>query len=70
MGVIWLLIPLSVLLMLAALKAFAWAIRNRQFDDLDREAARILFEEPRPRAEPSPSARNTARKREREAFDE
>jgi len=49
MGVIWILIPLSVLLVLAALRAFSWAIKNRQFDDLDREAARILFEEPEPR---------------------
>jgi len=48
MDVIWVLIPLSVLLVLAAVRAFVWAVRTRQFDDLDREAARILFEEPRP----------------------
>ena len=47
MDVIWVLIPLSVLLVLAAARAFVWAVRTRQFDDLDREASRILFEEPR-----------------------
>ena len=47
MDVIWVLIPLSVLLVLAAVRAFVWAVRTRQFDDLDREASRILFEEPR-----------------------
>ncbi len=46
MEVIWVLIPLSVLLMLLAVRAFVWAVRSRQFDDLDREASRILFEEP------------------------
>lgn len=47
MDVIWVLIPLSVVIVLLALRAFVWAVRSRQFDDLDREAARILFEEPR-----------------------
>lgn len=46
MEVIWVLIPLSMLLVLLALRAFVWAVRTQQFDDLDREAARILFEEP------------------------
>lgn len=46
MDVIWVLIPLSVVLILVAVRAFVWAVRTRQFDDLDREAARILFEEP------------------------
>lgn len=48
MDVIWILIPLSVVLILIAVRAFVWAVRSRQFDDLDREAARILFDEPDP----------------------
>lgn len=47
MEVIWILIPLSLILVLLALRAFTWAVRSRQFDDLDREASRILFDEPR-----------------------
>jgi len=47
MDVIWVLIPLSVILVLLALRAFVWAVRTRQFEDLDREATRILFEDRR-----------------------
>jgi cbb3-type cytochrome oxidase maturation protein len=39
------LIPLSVVLVLVALKAFLWAAKSGQFEDLDREAARILEED-------------------------
>ncbi len=45
MDVIWFLIPLSIVLVAIALRAFVWAIRSRQFEDLDKEASRILFEE-------------------------
>lgn len=46
MEVIWFLIPLSILLVALAIRAFTWAVRTHQFEDLDREGARILFEEP------------------------
>ena len=42
------LIPLSVVLLLIALKAFLWAVNSGQFDDLDREAARIPEEDDLP----------------------
>ena len=42
------LIPLSLVLLLIALKAFLWAVNSGQFDDLDREAARILEEDDLP----------------------
>lgn len=42
MDVLYLLIPLSVLAMLAILGLFAWALQGGQFDALDGEAARIL----------------------------
>ena len=49
MDVIIVLIPVSIVLVLLALRALAWSIDSGQFDDLDREAQRILFEErPRP----------------------
>ncbi|TVS17639.1 MAG: cbb3-type cytochrome oxidase assembly protein CcoS [Gammaproteobacteria bacterium] len=48
MDVIWILIPLSIVLILIAVRAFVWAVKSRQFDDLDREASRILFDEPNP----------------------
>jgi len=42
MDILYLLIPFSALLVLAILALFAWAIERGQFEDLDREGARIL----------------------------
>lgn len=42
MDILFLLIPLSVLLVFALMGVFAWALNSRQFDDLDREGERIL----------------------------
>ncbi len=43
------LIPVALGLGLAGLAAFFWAIRSRQFDDLDGAALRILIEHDGPR---------------------
>lgn len=40
-----LLIPIALLLGLAGLAAFFWAMRDGQFDDMDGAAMRILIEE-------------------------
>ncbi len=40
-----LLIPLALLLGLAGLMAFLWALRSGQFDDMDGAAERILFDD-------------------------
>jgi cbb3-type cytochrome oxidase maturation protein len=42
MDILYLLIPLSVLLVLALMGLFAWALNARQFNDLEREGERIL----------------------------
>jgi len=42
MDILFLLIPLSVLLVFALMAAFLWALQTSQFEDLDREGARIL----------------------------
>ena len=42
MDILFLLIPLSALLVLAILGVFAWALNSGQFDDLQREGERIL----------------------------
>ncbi|WP_206238401.1 cbb3-type cytochrome oxidase assembly protein CcoS [Novosphingobium terrae] len=39
------LIPVALLMGLAGLWAFFWALRSGQFEDLDGAAARILIEE-------------------------
>lgn len=45
---IFLLIPLAVGLLAVAIWAFVWAVRNDQFEDLDTEASRILFDDDPP----------------------
>jgi cbb3-type cytochrome oxidase maturation protein len=45
MEILYLLIPLSAALVLAILGVFAWALHRGQFEDLDREAERILQDE-------------------------
>ena len=42
MDILFLLVPLSVLLVFALMALFAWALQSKQFDDLQREGARIL----------------------------
>ncbi|MFL6677816.1 MAG: cbb3-type cytochrome oxidase assembly protein CcoS [Burkholderiaceae bacterium] len=42
MDILYLLVPFSVLLVLGLIGVFAWAIDAGQFDDLEREAERIL----------------------------
>ena len=39
---LYLLLPLSVLLVLALIGLFAWALSAGQFDDLEREGWRVL----------------------------
>jgi cbb3-type cytochrome oxidase maturation protein len=42
MDVLYLLVPLSVLVVFALMGVFAWALQSNQFDDLEREGERIL----------------------------
>nr|WP_246534816.1 cbb3-type cytochrome oxidase assembly protein CcoS [Wohlfahrtiimonas chitiniclastica] len=39
------LLPLSFLLLVAVAIGFIWAVRSKQFDDLEGPAHRILFDE-------------------------
>jgi cbb3-type cytochrome oxidase maturation protein len=42
---IFILIPLGVVLLAAAVAAFIWAVDHDQFEDLDREGSRLLFDD-------------------------
>lgn len=42
MDILYLLIPLSVVLVLLILGVFGWALNNGQLESLDREGQRIL----------------------------
>jgi len=45
---IYLLIPLSIALVAAAIWAFFWAVNRGQFDDMDESAQAALEEDPLP----------------------
>lgn len=45
MSIIFYLIPLAVVIMLVAVGVFFWAVRSRQFDDLDKQGYSILFDD-------------------------
>ncbi len=47
MNIIYVLIPLGLLLLVAAVWAFFWAIKSGQFDDLESPAWRILLDDDR-----------------------
>jgi len=42
MDILYLLIPLSAVLVLFILGVFAWAVHSGQFDDLDQHGEQIL----------------------------
>jgi len=45
MDILLILIPIAVFLGLIGLVAFLWALKNKQFDDLEGEANRVLFDD-------------------------
>jgi len=45
MTILLVLIPLGVVLLAIAIAVFVWAVRNGQFEDLEGEAERILFDD-------------------------
>lgn len=47
MEVVFILIPISLVIVGVALWAFVWSVRHDQFEDLEKEAYAILFDEDR-----------------------
>ena len=45
MGIIYALIPISLLLAIGGLGAYFWSVRSGQFEDLDTPALRILSDD-------------------------
>jgi len=46
--IIWLLIPLSIVLVGVIAWAFLWAVNSGQFDDLDAPGTAILMDDDKP----------------------
>ena len=45
MSILIYLIPITILLGFVGLLAFLWSLKNKQFDDLEGGAKRILFDD-------------------------
>ena len=45
MNILYLLIPLGLILLAAAIAAFFWAVRSGQFDDLDTPAMSVVMDD-------------------------
>ena len=45
MSIIYVLIPIAMIFVAIAVMVFFWAVKSNQYDDLDREAVNILFDE-------------------------
>jgi len=54
MEILYLLIPLSVVLVFLIGVALWWFVRSGQFDDLEGPAYRVLMDDDRPHPEPRP----------------
>lgn len=57
MSIISVLIPIAVLFVILGLAIFFWAVKSRQFDDLDKEAFSILFDEKQQKAKSEKSTK-------------
>lgn len=56
MSIIYVLIPIAIVFVMIGIAVFFWAVRSKQFDDLDKEGFSILFnEKPAAAAKPDDS---------------
>lgn len=45
MEIIYFLVPVGMVMLAIAVALFTWAVKSDQFEDLDREGTRILFDD-------------------------
>ena len=53
MNIIYVMIPLGLVLLGAAIAFFFWAVRNGQFDDLEIQGSLVLFDDEPPTRVPT-----------------
>lgn len=51
---LYLLVPVALVFLVIAIRVLFWAVNSGQYDDLDTEGHRILFDEPSKKT-PAPS---------------
>lgn len=59
---IYLLIPISVILVFVIAIAFWWSVRSGQFDDLEGPGFRVLMDDDLPKSETTPEKNNKMEK--------
>lgn len=52
MSVIYVLIPIAILFVIIGIAVFFWAVRSKQFEDLDKEGFSILYDDDQPKSKP------------------
>ncbi|MEM6580114.1 MAG: cbb3-type cytochrome oxidase assembly protein CcoS [Pseudomonadota bacterium] len=57
MDSLYLLVPIALVFCAITIKLLLWAINNGQYDDMDKEAWRILADEETPSESEQPSSR-------------
>lgn len=55
MEILFLLVPVALILIALAIKLLFWAVKNGQYDDLNTEGRRILFDDEPARKQTPPS---------------
>ncbi|MCO6414136.1 MAG: cbb3-type cytochrome oxidase assembly protein CcoS [Thiogranum sp.] len=58
MDILFLLIPISLIIMGIAIAVFLWAVRSGQFEDLEGPAHRILMDDDDPRIPRKPQLKD------------
>ncbi|MCP8897884.1 cbb3-type cytochrome oxidase assembly protein CcoS [Gilvimarinus xylanilyticus] len=61
MNSLFFLIPIALIFVAIAVRALFWAINSGQYDNLDTEAHRILFDDDKPvrgKSEPDPAPKD------------
>ena len=54
---LYLLVPVALVFLVIAIRVLFWAVNSGQYDDLDTEGHRILFDEPTEKAGKKPTAK-------------
>lgn len=59
MSVLFIVVPLALIVVLAAVVAYVWSARGGQFDDLDTPAVRMLHDDDAAKPLASPPAKRS-----------
>ncbi|MFD1214996.1 cbb3-type cytochrome oxidase assembly protein CcoS [Microbulbifer celer] len=64
MDSLFLLVPIVIFFIVCAVKLFFWAVNSGQYDDLETEGRRILFDDDEPAERPREEQKSSATRAE------